>query len=57
MSSDNNVTAAETALSSSDLVVSQCSVVNLSPPSQAVPSQAKSDQCELIVHTNVLSSE
>ena len=57
MSSDNNVTAAETALSTSEWVVLKCSVANLSPPSDAVdPSQAKSDQCESVDHTNVYAS-
>ena len=44
VSSDNTVTAAGTALSTSGPVVLQCSVANLSPPSVAVvPSQANSD--------------
>ena len=47
VSSDNTVTAAGTALSTSEPVVLQCSVADLSPPSGAViPFQAKSDQCE-----------
>ena len=45
--SDNAVTAAGTALSNSAPVVLQCSVANLSQPSDVlVHSQAKSDRCE-----------
>ena len=54
VSSDNTVTVAETSMSPSDPVALQCSVANLSPPSDAVvPSQAKTDQCESVDHANV----
>ena len=57
MSSDNNVNAAETALSTSDPVVLKCSVADMSPPSVAVvPSQVKSDQCESVDHVNVYAN-
>ena len=56
MSSDNHVTAAETALAPSDPVVSKCPGANLSPPSEAVPSQAKSDPCNSVDHVNVYAS-
>ena len=54
MSSDNTVAAAGTALLTSEPVVLQCSVADLSPPSDAVvSSQAKSDECESVDHANV----
>ena len=57
VSSDNSATAAETVLSTAEPVASQCSVVNMSPPSDAVvSSEVKFDQCESVDHTNVYAS-
>ena len=57
VSSDINVTAAGTALSTSEPVVLQCSVASLFPPSETVDhSQAKSDQFKPVDHANVYAS-